>query len=106
MVTKLECIECSSNIEGRFTPCPVCTMNETHRELFDLFMASRGNLKEVQRLLGVSYPTARNRVNSMFEAYEHQADQTSLSRMEILYLLKEKKIDPEDAAQLLKNATR
>ena len=106
LVTKLECIECGSQIEGKYLPCPVCSLDRNHRELFDLFMAARGNLKEVQRELGVSYPTARNRIMGMFEAYETQADQSGLSRMEILEMLKTGKITADDAAELLKEAGR
>lgn len=106
LVTKLECVECGSQMEGKFLPCPVCTMEENHRELFDLFMAARGNLKEVQRVLGVSYPTVRNRINGMFEAYEKRADESGLSRMEILEMLKSGKITAADAAELLKDAGR
>lgn len=105
-MTKLECVECGSQVEGRFIPCPVCTLSKEHRDLFDLFMASRGNLKEVQRVLGVSYPTVRNRINGMFETYERQAVQSGLSRMEILEMLKMGKINAEEAAELLKEAGR
>jgi hypothetical protein len=56
LVTKLECIECGSQIEGKFITCPVCSLDPNHRELFDLFMAARGNLKEVQRVLGGILP--------------------------------------------------
>jgi hypothetical protein len=42
----------------------------------------------------------------MFEAYEKQADQSGLSRMEILDMLKAGKINADDAAELLKEAGR
>lgn len=37
------------------------------REVLWVFLASRGNIKEVERHLGVSYPTARARVDAMLQ---------------------------------------
>ncbi len=104
LVTRLECAGCGSQMEGAYSPCPVCTLSSEHRELFDLFMAARGNLREVQRVLGVSYPTARNRIIGMFEAYERQSGRSGLSRMEILNLLREGKISTAEAETLLREA--
>ena len=105
LVTHLECAECGSRVDGKFVPCPVCTLGEEHRELFDLFMSARGNLKEVQRVLGVSYPTVRNRIEGMFAAYEARSTESSISRMDVLKLLKEGKISAADATELLKEAS-
>jgi len=66
VVAKLECPACSSEVTGCFDLCPVCRLDDETRVLFDLFMSARGNLKEMQRQLGVSYPTVRQRIEEMF----------------------------------------
>ena len=71
------------------------------RELFDIFMHSRGNLKEVQRILKLSYPTVRNRIEGMFAAYEKN-ETSKLGRMEILKQLRTGEIDITEAEKLLK----
>lgn len=35
--------------------------------MLGVFLASRGNMKELERFLGVSYPTARQRFNELLD---------------------------------------
>ena len=42
MVVKLVCDSCGTEVNGEFDVCPVCTLEEESRELFDLFMEARG----------------------------------------------------------------
>ena len=66
IVVKLQCLECGTEVSGAFTLCPVCRLEGDTRKLFDLFMKARGNLKQVQRELGFSYPTVRQKIEEMF----------------------------------------
>jgi len=102
-VTRLECTECGTEMTGNFSPCPACTLDPEMRELFDIFMHSRGNLKEVQKILKLSYPTVRNRIEGMFEAYEKN-EPGKLNRMDILKQLRTGQIAVEEAEKLLKSA--
>lgn len=60
-VTRLGCPGCGSELCGLFAACGFCSLNDADRELLHVFLASRGNLRRVERHLGVSYPTARQR---------------------------------------------
>lgn len=104
MVTRMECADCDSVVEGNFPPCSVCALDEETRHLFDLFMKARGNLKDVQKDLGVSYPTVRNRIETMFEAYEEKAKVSQFKRMDVLKMLRDGKLSIEEAEDLLKGA--
>lgn len=42
-----------------------CALGHEDLETLRVFLASRGNLKEVERHLGVSYPTARVRFDEL-----------------------------------------
>lgn len=68
IVVRLECPVCGTEVTGDFELCPACSLEEKHRRILDVFLDSRGNMREVQRRLGVSYPTARHRVEEMFSA--------------------------------------
>ncbi|MCU0612294.1 MAG: DUF2089 domain-containing protein [Candidatus Eisenbacteria bacterium] len=70
-VVKLECPVCQTEVAGQYALCPVCRLDAPRRRLFDLYMAARGNVREVQRELGVSYPTARLRIEAMFQELGH-----------------------------------
>ncbi len=99
MIVKLVCGSCGTEVNGEFDVCPVCTLESPSRELFDLFMEARGNLKEVQRRLGVSYPTARQRIETMFG--ELRGETTPQDPVDVLQRLSEGRIDVETALKLL-----
>ncbi len=64
-VTQLGCPTCGTGLSGNFEPCEFCGLEDTDRAMLRVFLASRGNMKEVERHLGVSYPTARARFDDM-----------------------------------------
>lgn len=99
-VTRLKCGACEAVVEGEFSPCPVCRLDENERDLFGLFMQARGNLKDVQRELGVSYPTVRARIDRMFEQYEQMGSHLH-TPMDVLKLLEAGEIDVDEAERRL-----
>lgn len=64
-VTQLGCSQCGTGLSGQFRPCEFCGLDDTDRDTLRVFLASRGNMKELERHLGVSYPTARARFDDL-----------------------------------------
>jgi hypothetical protein len=64
-ITQLGCAQCGTGLSGQFRPCEFCGLDDTDREVLRVFLASRGNMKELERHLGVSYPTARARFDDL-----------------------------------------
>ena len=60
-VTRLGCGSCGTELAGVFAPCQFCALDDKDTELLRVFLSSRGNLREVEKHLSVSYPTARAR---------------------------------------------
>lgn len=103
----LEAPESGIKIEGRFTPNEFALLPHEHLEFLRLFVKVRGNLKEVERILGLSYPTVRLRFEGMLRALGYQAQESSqLERGEVLALLERGEIDAEEAAQRLRSLKR
>ena len=67
VTTRVGCASCGTELVGQFAPCPYCRLDGADQELLRVFLTSRGNLKELQGHLGVSYPTARARFNDVLE---------------------------------------
>jgi hypothetical protein len=63
---RLACPSCSTLVEGDFELCPICSLGPEDRSLLDLFLSVRGNAKEIQRSLKVSYPTVRARLDQLW----------------------------------------
>ncbi|GAA1398810.1 DUF2089 family protein [Luteococcus peritonei] len=66
--SRLSCSGCGTELVGRFERCRFCTLPPAQLELLTVFLASRGNLREVARHQGVSYPTARARLAGLLAA--------------------------------------
>lgn len=66
-VSRLGCPGCGTELVGSFAPCPYCALSDADVDLLRVFLTSRGNLKEVEKHLGVSYPTARARFGELLE---------------------------------------
>lgn len=64
-LTRLSCRECGTEIAGDFEACEFCALGSEERQTLRVFLASRGNMRELERHLGVSYPTARARFDQL-----------------------------------------
>jgi len=64
-LTQLGCPSCGTALSGRFQPCEFCALDDADREVLRVFLASRGNMKDLERHLQVSYPTARARFENL-----------------------------------------
>jgi hypothetical protein len=67
-VTRLHCAECDTTLEGRFTVGRFGRLNREQLGLLETFLRARGNLRDLERELGISYPTVRNRLESLLRA--------------------------------------
>lgn len=67
-VTRLHCNTCGTTIEGEFSVGRFAHLGRDQMLLLEGFLRSRGNLRELERELNVSYPTIRGRVESLLRA--------------------------------------
>jgi len=111
-VTEIECPSCHTKLSGHFELCKFCKLPPERRAFAEIFIKSRGNIREVEKELGVSYPTVRGRLESLIRAlgYPVSGDEESRSdaalagrRKEILDRLSKGEVTAQEAARLLKN---
>lgn len=102
-VTRLGCGSCGSELAGVFAPCEFCALNDKDTELLRVFLMSRGNLREVEKHLGVSYPTARLRFSQLLGklGLGGESDPPPPNREQILADVAAGLITPADAQRLL-----
>jgi hypothetical protein len=67
-ITRLNCPSCSTEIQGNFEPCAYCRLDPEQERLVSVFLKTRGNIREVERELGISYPTVRARLDEVVRA--------------------------------------
>ncbi len=67
-VRRLQCPACATAVEGRFPASPFAALAADQLGFLEVFLRARGNLREVERVLGLSYPTVRARLDALLEA--------------------------------------
>ena len=58
---RLGCGSCGTEVSGAFASCGYCQLSDEDLQALQVFLRSRGNMRDLQAHLGVSYPTARQR---------------------------------------------
>ena len=64
---RLGCPSCGTEVSGHFETCRFCRLSAPDLEILEVFLRSRGNVRDVQAHLEVSYPTARARLIEMLD---------------------------------------
>ena len=123
-ITRLHCRSCGTALEGEFGVGRFGRLSREQLALLESFLRSRGNLKDLERELGISYPTVRGRVESLLRALgladgdppapadEDEApaadepnpiiDKAADERRSILERLARREISADDAAEALR----
>jgi len=102
-VTRLTCPSCETELSGAFTSCEFCVLTDEDREVLRVFLASRGNMKDLERHLGVSYPTARARFDGLLSrlGIERGPAAPPANRLELMEQVARGEIDVEEAMKRL-----
>lgn len=104
LVTRLGCRSCGTELAGVFEPCEFCGLDAQENETLRVFLASRGNLRELEKHLGVSYPTARQRLTQVLMklGLSGEAEQpVGLTRDQVLAEVASGALTPAEAQRLL-----
>ncbi len=127
-VTRLHCRACGTTLEGDFNVGRFARLGRDQFAMLESFLRSRGNLKEMERELGISYPTVRARVEGLLRALGlfdgpvvdgdeesieaaapvvaapaiRSAEETAAARRQILERLARREIDAATAASELR----
>lgn len=67
-VTRLNCRSCGTTLEGEFSVGRFGRLTREQLLLLESFLRSRGNLRDMERELSISYPTVRSRVEALVRA--------------------------------------
>jgi hypothetical protein len=65
VITECRCANCQLQLRGEFRVGSFSTLSEDQLTFVRVFLRARGNLSEVEKVLGVSYPTIRNKLDEI-----------------------------------------
>lgn len=106
-VTRLQCSGCGTELNGSFAHCRFCGLEDKHLQFVETFLRCRGSIKEVEKALGVSYPTVKNMLDAALNALgfdekpELRAVREEEERADILSRLSNREIDVDTAIEAL-----
>lgn len=125
-VTRLHCRSCGTTLEGDFSVGRFGRLSREQLALLESFLRSRGNLRDMERELSLSYPTVRSRVEALVRSLGFgprgdaddvtdstdatdaaaDAEATLAGRQDILERLARHEISAEDAATAIRSLGR
>jgi hypothetical protein len=73
IVTECRCASCQLQLRGEFELGQFSHLSDDHLTFIRVFLSARGNLTEVERILGISYPTIRNKLDEINSALNQTA---------------------------------
>lgn len=102
-ISELACSDCEVKIRGEFEIPPFSRLDDEERSFLMLFLRSRGSLRELQRELGLSYPTVRNRLDALLAKMGIVSARASQEEInEVLDKLESGELSAEDAVKLIR----
>jgi hypothetical protein len=72
VVTRLNCPNCDTNVEGRFQFSRLEQLGPEHRAFVELFVRCEGKLNWMAQELKISYPTVRSRLDDVIRAMGYE----------------------------------
>ena len=103
-VSRLKCDSCDTVIENNFKLSKFDYLSDEELYFTETFIRCRGNIKEVEKELGISYPTVRSKLDAVIKklGYEAGIDEQTIKKEEILKALENGEITAEQAIAQLK----
>ncbi len=104
-VSTLYCSRCNTKYEGSFHMDKFNYLSSEQKHFIEIFLKCRGNIKEVEKELNISYPTVRSRLDDIIRCLGYPVKGNSSQqkkRKEILEMLSNGELTYEEAMNMLK----
>jgi len=104
-ITKLTCGSCGSELSGYYEGCKFCSLPDEDQYFIEIFIKNRGSIKDVEKELGISYPTVRGKLDDVIRAMGYkpaEEPKVIIDHSDILKKLEDGEISPKEAASLIK----
>ncbi|WP_059170481.1 DUF2089 domain-containing protein [Bacillus sp. FJAT-27445] len=103
-ITKLQCSHCQTTIENEFELSKLASLSKDQLHFVEVFLTCRGNIKEVEKEMGISYPTVRGKLTDIISSIGYvQKKKNEVDEEKVITMLENGEITPEEAIKLLKD---
>ena len=104
-VMKLRCTECNTVVENEFSLSKFDYLSAQQLYFIETFIKCRGSIKDVEKELGISYPTVRAKLDEVILALGYDVikeAQNKNEKLDILEALEKGEISADEALKKLK----
>jgi hypothetical protein len=103
-VVKLKCDNCGTVIENEFELSKFAYLSAEELNFIEVFLKCRGSIKDVEKELGISYPTVRGKLDDVLSSLGYTVTkEKSPDNKEVLDSLEKGEITPDEAIKILNN---
>jgi len=102
--TRLKCSSCNTIIENEFEFSKFDYLSKEQLKFIEVFIMCRGNIKDVEKELGISYPTVRAKLDEVINSLAYKGNSKSLktSTSNVIEALEKGEISPQEAIERMK----
>jgi hypothetical protein len=101
-ITRIKCTACGSEINGSFEAAGMALLPDEYQKFIIVFLRHRGNIRQVEKELGISYPTINKMLDSVNNLLKPPTGQPALTRKEILDSIEKGEMTVKEATFILK----
>ncbi len=102
VISELKCESCGTSVQGRFEIPGLCQLPPDLYQFLLVFVKNRGVIRDVERELGISYPTVRARLDAVLGALGFRGRVAEVDRERVIGMLEQGEISAEEAERLLR----
>ena len=100
---RLKCSKCGTVIENEFELSKFESLGEEQVKFLETFVMCRGNIKDVEKELGISYPTVRAKLDDVITALGYAViKKPAIESTDIIDLLEKGEISADQAVSMMK----
>ena len=105
-VSELSCESCGTAVRGRFPVPDLCRLPEDLYQFLVVFIKNRGVIRDVEKELGISYPTVRSRLDNVLAALGFAEQVARVDRNEVIEMLERGEVTAEEAEKMLRGESK
>jgi len=100
---RLKCSKCGTVIENEFELSKFESLGDDQLRFMETFVMCRGNIKDVEKELGISYPTVRAKLDDVISALGYVVvKKPAIESTEIIEMLEKGEISADQAVSMTK----
>jgi hypothetical protein len=105
-VVKLSCDTCGTIVESDFSFSKFESLSEEQLKFAEVFIKNRGSIKDVEKEMGISYPTVRGKLDDVIRSLGYSVEEEKTEKdknvSDLLDKLEKGEIDADEALNKMK----